>query len=128
MNQRVDIHVEKMKSSSSVIGIKNIYKYKAPPENHPNGMYCPNCEAWTWQTARQCVECPFDIWLHFEDIKQQHRKKVLKKRSMKLMISAAVCFGIGYLFINFFSVTFGVILVFIALFIFKLGADIEQAI
>ncbi|HCA5292489.1 TPA: hypothetical protein MW255_001057 [Acinetobacter baumannii] len=127
MVQQVDIHVEEMQPNSSIIGIKNVYKHKAPPKGHPNGIFCPNCDAWTWRTARECVECPFDLWLHFDRVEKERRKEILKKRAMNFMIAAAICFAIGYCLINFFSMSYGVGLIVIAFIIFKVGIDIEQA-
>ncbi|MFU7567951.1 hypothetical protein ACM9OC_07355 [Acinetobacter baumannii] len=34
---------------------------EAPPQDHPNGRDCPQCEGWTWKHTRECVHCGCDI-------------------------------------------------------------------
>ncbi len=129
MDQQVNIHVRKMNPDSSITGVQNVYKgYKAPPTNHSNGMYCPNCDSWTWKTTQHCVECPYDIWLHFELAAKEERKQILKRRSMILFAIAAIFFAIAYISINFISINFGIVLMVMSLLALKLGTDIEQAI
>ena len=129
VGQRVDIKVGEAKPTSSITGIQNIYKrYKAPPANHPNGMCCPNCESWTWRTTQYCVECPYDIWLHFEKLEKKNKKQVLKKRSLYCLLFAAICFAVGYISLNYFSTTFGAIIIVFSILAFKLGVELEQGV
>ncbi|WP_407484633.1 sulfite exporter TauE/SafE family protein [Acinetobacter baumannii] len=128
MDQQVDIHVEEMQPNSSISGITNIYKHKAPPEGHPNGIYCPNCDAWTWRTARECVECPFDLWLYFDEVEKEKRKKILKRRSNYIYAVTLIFLISAYISFNYFSVNVGALLFFCAFIGLLFGTQLEQAI
>lgn len=128
MQQKVDIHVEEMKPNSSITGISHIYKYKAPPLNHHNGMYCPNCDGWTWKTTRQCVECSYDIWTHFEIIENKRRIQILKKRSFYFHMIAFGLMLISVITINFFSSTVGVFSFLGCLASLYLGTELDKIV
>lgn len=128
MDQKVDIQVEEMKPESLVIGINNVYKHKAPPKDHPNGIFCPNCGAWTWRTARECVECPFDLWLYFEEIEKERRKKILKTRSNVTLVITLIFLILGYILFNYISTTIGSLLFLCMVFSLWLMVQLDQAI
>lgn len=111
-----------------VNGDKLISGCEPPPLNHPNARTCPQCWRLTWKATRKCVWCGCDVWHQDELVVQEKRKKILKKRAIHLKIVAIFCFVIGYLLMNYFSDTYGALLVVGALFLLKIAVDLEQSV
>ncbi len=111
-----------------VNGDKLISGCEPPPSNHPNARTCPQCWRLTWKATRECVWCGCDVWHQDELVAQEKRRNILKKRAIHLKIVAIFCFVIGYLLMNYFSDTYGALLVVGALFLLKIAVDLEQSV
>ncbi|MDP7811619.1 hypothetical protein [Acinetobacter pittii] len=62
---------------------------EAPPQDHPNGRDCPQCEGWTWKRTRECVHCGYDIFtMDYEaDLKRQEeiQEQLRKQRELEVI-------------------------------------------
>jgi len=61
-----------------------------PAEGHPNGMYCPQCNMWTWRCSKECCRCHYDLASHLALTQLEvARSKLIRKSYVALSVSAS---------------------------------------
>lgn len=53
---------------------------EAPPQDHPNGRDCPQCEGWTWKRTRECVHCGCDIFTLDDEADLKRQQEIQRQQ------------------------------------------------
>jgi hypothetical protein len=65
-----------------------------PDPGHRNGIWCPQCDAWTWRATQHCIHCQYDLWAHAQrQAEEQHRLRIAWQKKLALRWTVGLTVG-----------------------------------